>query len=32
MTKVLPAFVLIPLVMAFVLPVFGKKGKNAATV
>jgi len=32
MTRVLPAFVLIPLVMAFVLPVFGKKGKNIATV
>ena len=32
MIRVLPAFVLIPLVMAFVLPVFGKKGKNAATV
>jgi multicomponent Na+:H+ antiporter subunit D len=32
MTRVLPAFVLIPLVMAFVLPLFGKKGKNAATV
>jgi multicomponent Na+:H+ antiporter subunit D len=32
MTRVLPAFVLIPLVMAFLLPIFGKKGKNAATV
>lgn len=32
MTRVLPAFVLIPLVMAFVLPVFGKKGKNIATI
>jgi multicomponent Na+:H+ antiporter subunit D len=32
MTRALPAFVLIPLVMAFVLPLFGKKGKNAATV
>jgi len=32
MTRLLPAFVAIPLVMAFVLPVFGKKGKSAATV
>lgn len=32
MTRLLPAFVAIPLVMAFVLPVFGKKGKTAATV
>ena len=32
MTRVLPAFVVIPLATAFVLPVFGKKGKNAATV
>lgn len=32
MTGMLPAFVAIPLVTAFVLPVFGKKGKSAATV
>ena len=32
MIRILPAFVLIPLVMAFILPVFGKKGKNAATI
>jgi len=28
----LPAFVIIPLVAAFLLPLFGKKGKSAATV
>jgi len=28
----LPVFVAIPLVTAFLLPIFGKKGKNAATV
>jgi multicomponent Na+:H+ antiporter subunit D len=32
MTIPLPAFVVIPLVTAFVLPVFGKKGKSVATV
>jgi multicomponent Na+:H+ antiporter subunit D len=32
MSRLLPAFVVIPLVAAFVLPVFGKKGKAAATV
>ncbi len=32
MTRLLPAFVAIPLVMAFVLPIFGKKGKSTATV
>jgi len=32
MIRVLPAFVLIPLVSAFVLPIFGKKGKSAATL
>jgi multicomponent Na+:H+ antiporter subunit D len=28
----LPLFIAIPLVTAFVLPIFGKKGKDAATV
>ena len=28
----LPVFVAIPLVMAFLLPIFGKKGKSAATL
>jgi len=32
MIRALPAFVVIPLVSAFVLPVFGKKGKSAATL
>ena len=32
MIRALPAFVVIPLVSAFVLPVFGKKGKAGATV
>lgn len=32
MIKALPAFVVIPLVTAFVLPVLGRKGKGAATV
>lgn len=32
MIKALPAFVAIPLITAFVLPLFGKKGKGAATV
>jgi len=32
MIGLLPAFVAIPLVTAFVLPLFGKKGKGAATV
>jgi multicomponent Na+:H+ antiporter subunit D len=32
MTVPLPVFIAIPLVTAFVLPVFGKKGKDAATI
>ena len=28
----LPAFIAIPLVAAFLLPIFGRKGKTAATV
>jgi len=32
MIKPLPYFVAIPLVAAFLLPIFGKKGKNAGTV
>ena len=32
MSRMLPAFVVVPLVAAFVLPVFGKKGKSAATL
>jgi multicomponent Na+:H+ antiporter subunit D len=32
MIRMLPAFVLVPLVTAFVLPAFGKKGKAAATL
>ena len=32
MSGLLPAFVAIPLMTAFVLPLFGKKGKDAATV
>ncbi len=32
MSVPLPVFVAIPLVTAFLLPIFGKKGKNAATV
>ena len=32
MTIPLPYFVIIPLVMAFLLPIFGKKGKDLATV
>jgi multicomponent Na+:H+ antiporter subunit D len=31
MSRVLPAFVLVPLVIAFVLPAFGDRGKRAAT-
>lgn len=31
MTRLLPAFVVIPLLTAFILPLFGKKGKNMAT-
>ena len=30
MSRILPAFVVAPLVMAFILPVFGRKGKAAA--
>jgi multicomponent Na+:H+ antiporter subunit D len=32
MSQALPAFVVVPLVTAFILPVFGKKGKAAATL
>jgi multicomponent Na+:H+ antiporter subunit D len=32
MSRVLPAFVLVPLVTAFLLPVFGRQGKAAATL
>jgi len=32
MSRVLPAFVVVPLVMAFILPVFGRKGKTVATL
>lgn len=32
MTNLLPLFVAIPLITAFALPLFGKKGKSAATV
>ena len=32
MSGLLPAFVVIPLIAAFILPLFGKKGKDAATV
>jgi multicomponent Na+:H+ antiporter subunit D len=32
MSGLLPAFVVIPLITAFVLPLFGKKGKDVATV
>ncbi len=32
MSGLLPAFVVIPLITAFLLPLFGKKGKDAATV
>ncbi|MBN1509283.1 MAG: hypothetical protein JW955_20730 [Sedimentisphaerales bacterium] len=32
MSRVLPAFVVLPLVTAFLLPVFGKKGKAVATL
>ncbi|MHC4741938.1 MAG: complex I subunit 5 family protein [Planctomycetota bacterium] len=32
MSNLLPLFVAIPLITAFVLPIFGKKGKSAATV
>ncbi|MBN2183100.1 MAG: hypothetical protein JW715_14405 [Sedimentisphaerales bacterium] len=32
MIGLLPAFVVIPLIAAFILPLFGKKGKDAATI
>jgi len=32
MSRVLPAFVVVPLAMAFILPVFGRKGKTVATL
>ncbi len=32
MSGLLPAFVVIPLIAAFILPLFGKKGKDAATI
>ncbi len=32
MSGLLPAFVIIPLITAFILPLFGKKGKDAATI
>ena len=32
MSGLLPAFVVIPLITAFILPLFGKKGKDAATI
>jgi multicomponent Na+:H+ antiporter subunit D len=32
MSGLLPAFIVIPLITAFVLPLFGAKGKNAATI
>jgi multicomponent Na+:H+ antiporter subunit D len=32
MSRALPAFVVVPLVMAFILPVFGRKGKAVATL
>ena len=32
MSGLLPAFVVIPLVTAFILPLFGKKGKDVATI
>ena len=32
MSGLLPAFIVIPLIAAFILPLFGKKGKDAATI
>jgi multicomponent Na+:H+ antiporter subunit D len=32
MSGLLPAFIVIPLITAFILPLFGAKGKNAATI